>query len=41
MELEKQWTLCEIADAHEALDVQAEADEFERKKHAPKGKGGK
>lgn len=41
MEIEKEWTLCEIADAHEALDVQAEAEEAERKKHASKGKGGR
>jgi len=30
-EIETHWSICDLADAHEALDIQQEADEFYRK----------
>jgi hypothetical protein len=37
-EIENQWTLCDLADAHEALDIQAEADEAAMKEAEAKAK---
>jgi hypothetical protein len=36
VEIENQWTLGDLLDAHEVLDIQEEADEYHRT-HPPKG----
>jgi len=37
-EIENHWSICDLADAHEALDIQQEADEFYRKQAERKNK---
>lgn len=36
-EIREKWSLCDLADAHEALDIQAEAQEFQMRKTHSKG----
>jgi len=37
-EIETHWSICDLADAHEALDIQQEAGEFYRKQAEKKNK---
>lgn len=37
-EIENHWTLCDLADAHEALDIQCEAEKYAYDKAAKDAK---